>query len=409
MKGIGYLYASKDIEAPTVYRETLKTRASLLFEKTEEAILYHEADYLPKHPPDTDVILYYAALFEATGDEVYGRMADNLLTEAFGLVDEQSVRSWNPGLTKGLSGLLYLADMQERKGHYVLEPRKRELIEQYCYSWARRCVANDSNSFLNGSFGILFSFLNTMHQKGRQEQVEVLLEEIDSNAVQNLSRYWIRNGSGHHKHTIDFSLAGGQPAYLLILLQALEKGISIDRNYMAITRGISYMLQVKQDVDNESAQYSFFPESVNSVTHQRTYSNRLGWNGGDLTEALLLYHAADTLSNQKYLQVADIVGTSSLMRITEEETLCTDAGFYAGASGVAQMYKTLHRLRPLPAYEKGYYFWMEKTMDFLEHELESGLYRTREKDLMNGLVGIGLTLLSFIHEKELSWSRMCLL
>lgn len=408
MNGIGNMYASKDIEAPTAYKESLKGRAALLFEKAEEAILYNEG-IGNRQLPDTDVILFYSALYEATGSEEYGSMVDSMLTDAFALVNEQSVRKWNPGLAKGLSALLYLADMQKKRGRCIPTREKRELIESYCYAWARRSIANDCNGFLDGSFGILFSFLNTSQYSGKQKYVEGLLEEIDANAVQNLSRFWIRNNGGVNKHNIDFSLSGGQPAYLLILLQALEKGIRIDRNYLSITRGINYLLQVKQDVDNESSQYSFFPESVNSVTHQRTYSNRLAWNGGDLTEALLLYNAADTLSNNNYLQVADIVGTSSLMRITEEETLCTDSGFNYGASGVAQMYKTLHRLRPLPAYERGYLFWMEKTMDFLEHELESGVYHRREQDLLNGLVGVGLTLLSFINEKELNWSRICLL
>lgn len=402
------MYASKDIEAPTAYRESLKRRAKQLFEKTEEAILYNE-EIGERQLPDTDVMLFYSALYEATGDEEYGSMVDGLLAEAFSLVNEQSVHKWNPGLAKGLSALLFLADMQEKRGHSVPYSVKRDMIENYCFGWAKRSIANDCNGFLDGAFGILFSFINSSQYSGKQKYIEGLLEEVDANAVQNLSRFWIRNNAGVNRHNIDFSLASGQPAYLLVLLQALEKGIRIDRNYLSITRGINYLLQVKQDVDNENSQYSFFPESVNSLTHQRTYSNRLAWNGGDLTEALLLYHAADTLSNNNYLQVADIVGTSSLMRITEEETLCTDAGFYFGASGVAQMYKTLHRLRPLPAYERGYYFWMEKTMDFLEHELQTGVYHKREKDLLNGLVGVGLTLLSFISEKELNWSRICLL
>ncbi|BAV05894.1 lanthionine biosynthesis cyclase LanC [Filimonas lacunae] len=386
----------------------LKSRALHLFEKTDEAILFNGLTHT-RTLPDTDIILYYSALYEATVSEEYGSKVDALLADAFATVNEQTIRRMNPGLAKGLSTLLYLADMHEKRGRYVEYGGKRDLIEDYCFQYARHLVASDTNGFLNGSFGILFCFLNTSFYTRKQKHIELLLEDIDAAAVQNLHRFWIRNANGDNRHEIDFSLANGQHAYLLILLQALERGISIDRNYMSITKGINYLLQVKQDVDNESKKYSFFPESVNSVTHQRTYSNRLAWNGGDLNGALLLYNAADTLSNNIYLQVADIVGTSSLMRVKEEETLCTDGSFYYGAAGVAQLYKTLHKLRPLPAYENGYRLWMEKTMDFLEEELQHGTYQSKENDLLNGLVGVNLTLLSFINEKELSWSRICLL
>lgn len=409
MKGTGNPHYYQAIDAHEDYKEGLKERAARLVGRIDDLITF-SATTSGKQSFNVDLLLYYCTLYELSLSEEDAGKVNRLLADAFAMISEKSIHRFNPGISKGLSSLLYVTDLLRRNNDMATEfADKTNLVEAHCYEHARNLIGKDCNSFLSGSFGILFYFLNAERSASRQKYITMLLNDINERSEHNLSRFWIRNGHRDSNNEIDFSLAYGQYAYLMVMLRALEQGIDIDRNYVAITRGINYLLQVKQEIDDESNKYSFFPETVNSITHKKKYTNRLAWNSGDLNGALLLYQAADTLSNNSYLQVADIVGTSSLMRVREVETMCTGSGFYGGASGLAQLYKTLYRLRPLPVYDHGYTQWMERTMDHLENDLEKEVYKSREAEMLHGLIGVSLPLLSFIHDRELSWSGLYLM
>lgn len=53
--------------------------------------------------------------------------------------------------------------------------------------------------------------------------------------------------------------------------------------------------------------------------------------------------------------------------------------------------------------------WIEKTIEQVERDLTTDLYKGKETALLHGLPGIALTLLSFVHEKELQWGKVFLL
>jgi len=45
----------------------------------------------------------------------------------------------------------------------------------------------------------------------------------------------------------------------------------------------------------------------------------------------------------------------------------------------------------------------------LDKELESSFYSGRELDMLEGLIGVAFSLLSYVSEKELNWSKSLLL
>jgi lantibiotic biosynthesis protein len=389
--------------------DVLRNKAGDAFNKMDELIRapgWGDGIFLSG---EIGLILYYFTLYEAWGRESDREKGAALLEETFSKVRHLPVNAFGASLAKGLTGFLYIISYLNKKQLAGTE-RKKEIkaMNRYLFDEAQYLIQYDSNEYLHGSFGIVFYFISLLPDKSAQRYIYTLLDQIQRRAVQDESFFWIRNSLLSNTDEINFGLSHGQSAFLLVLLEALENGIDVDRNYMAVTKGINQILHARQEIDILAEKLSFFPEALNFHTKEVRYTNRLAWNYGDLNEVLLLYRAAETFDNKEYLKIADIVGATSLLRTTRETTLCTNSQFYRGASGLAQFYRVLHGLRPLTAYHNGYLTWIDKTLHFLEVDLDNGLYARKKAALPDGPVVVALTLLSFLHHKEMNWSR-CLL
>jgi hypothetical protein len=389
--------------------DALRVKAGDAFNKMDELIRapgWNDGIFLSG---EIGLILYYFTVYEARGRESDREKGAVLLEETFSKMSHLHVHAFGASLAKGLAGLLYIIGYLDRK-QLTGMGKKKEVKEmnRYLFDEAQHLIQYDSNEYLHGSFGILFYFISLLPDKSAESYLYTLLDQIQRRAVQDKSFFWIRNSLLSNTDEINFGLSHGQSAFLLVLLQALENGIDVDRNYIAVTKGINQILHARQEIDILAEKLSFFPEALNSRTKEMRYTNRLAWNYGDLNEALLLYRAAETFDNKDYLKIADIVGTTSLLRTTRETTLCTNSQFHRGASGLAQFYRVLYGLRPLTAYHNGYLTWIGKTLHFLEADLSQGLYAGETAALPDGPVVVALTLLSFLHHKEMDWSS-CLL
>jgi hypothetical protein len=383
-----------------IERERLRTRAKHLLGYCDELIRSHTRYPGQAAVWNTDLAMYYYTRYEGYKDKACLDECESLLVPVLEGLRYDASYVDRPG------GLLYLVNAI---GEWRLAGRFPDglaFLREACMEGAKDLILGDRNDFIHGSFGILFALLWAPDSRVRNEEAGALMDMIHAHAVQDASSFWIRSiYKGIGKEEIDFGFLKGQTAYLLILLHALEEGIDMERNYAAIIKGINQVLQARQELDMESNQYSVFPQTMDSRTGEKLFTNRLSWCYGDLNEAILLYRAADTLDDKNYRKIADIVGTSSIGRLSEEHTLCVDSGFCFGASGVAQLYKTLYSLRRADVYENAYITWIGKTLDLLETDLRRNRYKGLEADLLDGLIGVSLVLLSFLFPGELTWSK----
>jgi hypothetical protein len=98
-----------------------------------------------------------------------------------------------------------------------------------------------------------------------------------------------------------------------------------------------------------------------------------------------------------------------LLRRDQESTAIAYSCFSEGAAGLAQFYLSLYAYSRNEAYRKAYYAWMEYTLQVLHRDLSVGYYCNQECNLHNGLIGVDLTLLSYVTTARLNWSRYLLL
>jgi lantibiotic modifying enzyme len=358
------------------------------------------------------LLYYYYQIYKAEGNQDYRLKAEKMLENVFSNINSGYPRLVGTSFNAGGAGLGFVMNSLCREGlvSFNIEQEFAEL-DNYLFTNASYQIEDDFIDFLHGALGVLHYFT----QRPSSVIVNGYLDELVGKLCARVNKkdvgYWFSNYvlNLEDKDNINFGLSHGQSGFLLILLNAYERSNHKSLIEKIVTEGIRFIRKYKMDVDFSNDEYSAFPFIVKQQANEITAPNRLGWCYGDLNEVLLFYRAGKLFKNEEMLVLADVIGAQTLMRKTEKATLVYDSSFCHGASGVSQLYRQLYKESNLPIYKTGYEYWMEQTLLFLDKDLEKGTFNGKEHELLDGLTGVALSLLSYVSDQELVWSKSLLL
>jgi lantibiotic modifying enzyme len=255
----------------------------------------------------------------------------------------------------------------------------------------------------------------TLLGKTQSRLQETLLGGNGGKAIPTSTGIWFKNVQlpTDVEDEINLSLAHGQPSFLQILIQASKKKIKVKNIDTLIHTGLQLITSVQQPIDFEKEQYNYFPCTINGTTMQVTKAySRLAWCYGDLGILSTLYQAAALLpklwGSTQQLANYYAMGTSTIKRTSLIQTALTDTNFCHGTSGVARCYTYLYQLTGLVVYKEAGNYWLQKTLEQLPTDIEQGIYNGKETDMLDGLVGVNLSLLSYLTPRELQWPKILL-
>lgn len=356
---------------------------------------------------------YYYHLYKATETPSFKHKAESLVEQVLANINSAKPSLVGPTLGSGGAGLGYTLNFMQQEGFLELEVNDElDEMDAYLFSTAGSLIEEDNIDYLHGALGVVHYFAEKAARwPPAMRYLDDLVERICSRAVQEETGCWFRNNllKVNGRQIINFSLSHGLCGILLVLLRAGKISAHQDLIRKTVKEGIRFILKHKIDVDFSRNEYSFFPFMVGQHVSEISAPNRMAWCYGDLNEVLLLYRAGAFLQDSSLEKLADLIGMQSMMRRDEPSTLVTGAGFCHGAAGLAQFCKVLHSETGQAVYHDGYEFWMERTILLLEEELKKGSYAGKEHDCLEGPLGIAFTLLSYISDTELKWSRSLLL
>lgn len=388
-------------------------------QKVVERSLNKIADTLSRYPAPKGGLfsgalgqaLFYSQLYVVYEDERCFRKCVDILSAEFGKINAGESTLEGASMAEGLSGFAWLVDFLNRRGFLNLDiDSEFDLLEEYLFNSAMAEIGVDFVDYIYGAFGPLFYFV----QRGDAGKSLFYLEKLVDQVLQRVKAEgdgdWIRTAiiKTAQKGVMDIGLAHGQCGLLLILIKAGELLPHRKDLQQFVRAGVEGIVNLQGEVSYEQNKYNVFPFQY-AEGRVIPAPNRLAWCYGDLTVVLLLYRASRYLGWSRLKELADIIGTQTLLRRELSATLITDSHFCHGSSGVAQLYQALYRESRLEAYKHGYEHWIEQTVLMADEELAGEYYRGRETDLLEGLTGVGLTLLSFVSYTELDWDRIVLL
>ena len=380
--------------------------------------------------------LYYYCVYSLLDETDYAEKSIELLEEVMNREEQSSGGLNGYSLANGTAGLGYLLSLYAREGivELNLEEDFAAADEQLFQHALQQLKENGSPDFLHGATGAMHYFVTRCSEPQIRNYLEQLADAFSQLAIHTPKGCWFPSfiADKNEQQFINTSLSHGQSGFLLILLELIEKGIREKELRVLVEEGILFLLQLKEAPDPARGQYSYFPslvlaaatESAKERGHSaknetRSYTNRLAWCYGDLNIVLLLYKAAAILDKPLWKMMADEMGKEIVKRETEASTLVTDSHFCHGSAGLISYYTALYRYSGLPVYQSAANYWMEKTTIYLDKEIDQHYYGGKEADLgaigileadlLEGLPGIALALLSFQYQKETAWDRLLLL
>nr|WKN34023.1 lanthionine synthetase C family protein [Tunicatimonas sp. TK19036] len=366
------------------------------------------------------LFLFYLAKY--SGQKEFKEAGQTTLDGIFhNLKNKSSTLYQGTSTYAGLSGLAWVLDTLEKEAvgsaDYTLTLQK---LDRVIYETTLTQIKEHDLDFLHSSMGAMAYLMNRLpDDKEGKDKMERLATELWKNLCPYNSRSSYLNNQYIYKNfgtvsadNVNLGLAHGLCAILTIALLLYKQGIASALMREALEKGISFLLETYRPEHTTDLALSLFPSNLitslplTQEDNMNYYRRRLGWCYGDLNETLLLYQAGFILKRPDWVRIADKVGAFTLRKKRQTDTKIADGFLCHGSSGVSMFYQTLYQITQNRDYLTGSTFWMNKTVQFAQTSRE-GI--KQPYSFLDGSVGIGLALLTFLKPEYNTWKKLLLL
>ena len=211
----------------------------------------------------------------------------------------------------------------------------------------------------------------------------------------------------------NLSLSHGIASMLLFLMEVkstFDEAIPVDD---LIRGGVEFIID--QSGFSETSRYpAYLPESGNGPGTE----GRLAWCYGDLGVGLALWQAGALLHQPTWKEEALTTFLHASTLRSPEQTRIQDADFCHGALGVGAIFMRAYRLSQAPPLLDAAQHWLQEGLKMRQpnqglagfvHWSPADQAYIPQHDLLNGIAGIGLCLLSYLSEQNRGWEAALLI
>ncbi len=358
--------------------------------------------------------LYYYSLYEAFYDLDYGEKSVVLLEEVLQEMSTETPDVAGTTFASGGAGLGYVVSAMHHGG--LIEINLQEelaVLDKLLFTVAMEQITQrDAIDYLHGAMGVVHYFTQRLPDTTIEKYTLQILQALCNRAIEEPEGIWFQNYviDEREKEQINLSLSHGLSGLIILLVNAQQKLPRQGFLYHTIAECVAFILAHYIDISSEQKDGAFFPSTIDrNQRDSRFYTPRLSWCYGDLNAVLALYTAGNLLERPEWTSRADELGSATFMRKSLDDVAARDTHFSHGTSGVAQFYQRFYEMTHKKIYESARDHWIEQTLNLLPSEMQKKFYAGKECDLLEGLVGVNLSLVSYISDRKLAWSKALLL
>ncbi|OJJ19408.1 hypothetical protein BKI52_21605 [marine bacterium AO1-C] len=348
------------------------------------------------------------------GGEIIANCVDSI-NEGFG----------HPTFCNGIAGLGWTMDhLQQEEFVEIDNDAILADLDGYLYTNMKSDFAQRNYDFLHGAMGYGFYFLkrlkNTQESALKTRYQAYLLELVSF--LKEMSEE--KNGGIAWKSIViqetnqvgyNLSLSHGMSSIISFLNLLYVIDDFKDAVEPLLKGAVDYILSYRS---NEDQNLSLFPSWI-EPEKDVIYKSRLAWCYGDLGIGLTLWKVAKNLQDSSLAATALEIFTHASQRKEPAETSVTDAGVCHGAFGIAKMFDKIYQETQKPVFKETAEFWLQEALQMDIHaDGLAGYKKFYPKDtneqwkndlcLLEGITGIGLTLIDFLSDTPNNWDE-CLL
>lgn len=268
--------------------------------------------------------------------------------------------------------------------------------------------------YLHGGLGIGHYFLLA----GKKTSIASLVDKVYSVAIDDkktIGKKWKTN-SKHEEccEVFNLSLSHGMSSIVVMLSKIYLMGIECERCAELIEGALNYILAQKLPPGNYNSIFGNY--ALESM--EKPHSSRLAWCYGDLGIAMALWRASQVLNRKDWESEAKAILLHASKRRNLKENGVMDACFCHGTSGIAHVFNRMWRETGMPECRDAAAYWISQTLGMAKFKDGYAGFKTwkgvergyqGEYGLLEGIAGIGLSLLSYIADDSFTWDECLLL
>lgn len=357
---------------------------------------------------------YYARFYER--DDLYEKIGEKLEF----VFDQLEAQPYPATFSRGITGINWMLEHLNKND--ILEfdmPSTYESTDELLYQHMMAFINNDKYDYLHGALGIASYFANRDTPQTTEylnSFLEVFLtkfeENTESGSIYIKSKVY---SSGEYIDAINFSLSHGMTSIVYFLDKCLtnltlenEQTISEHLNKI-----ILFLNENQNDLEKTNSTYPSWLSEHGSI-----YNSRLSWCYGDLSMGYVLHNLKSRNFEGKYSEDALNILDRTRGRLNPVIEEVKDSAICHGASGLALIYSKVYDSTQKDKYKTTAEYWLNHVLNDNQHEegicgYQSNMGRkigwSSETGLLEGITGIGLSLLSQLDDNNKGWEELLML
>ncbi len=380
-----------------------------LLDNVSSAIISSKNENFGLNNGNSGKILFMLFFYEYTHRN---EILDYIIHSSYDVIEKMhNTKSLNASISTGLSGVLFVFEHLVEKGFLPQEKFRNTEIDLKMHNTMLHLCKTKNYDFLLGALGIaLYLF-----RKKNYNSVDVFLDIVRKD-FQKSDRNWysIVNNEYDNKPVINLGFAHGLSGMLAFISLAKIENAYFDK-YFEFSHKIVEFLLSKLNRKGRSQ----FP-SIIFYDGKRNYNySRLSWCYGDLCVGYAILLFSEAFDKPYYREVAlqILLKTTSRTDLYQENIL--DACLCHGTSGLAHIYNRIYQHTLEEKFKTSSIYWYKQTfkMSTSKNELAGFTFNLSDKEtefinsysFLNGISGVGLSMLSGISDIYPSWDRLLFL
>lgn len=267
-----------------------------------------------------------------------------------------------------------------------------------------------NSDFLYGAIGIAYYYLYNYVEKN-QAYLGQFFNELRSLLNKSSGMFEVYDFDSENTKTgeIHISIPHGILGILKLCIECYRKGICRDVSSFLIQKISDYLYSHR--VNSSSYTFTNVIHNANALG-----SSRLAWCYGDLGAGIILYQCGCCLEDSRIKMFGiEILEKCTLIR--NETAAIYDASICHGSSGAAYIFGKMFHYSKSQIFRNAQEYWINQTLNYASSSDGVGGYKSYNitsdsyddrTDILNGVSGIGLSLLSYLNN-DFSWDYAIML
>ncbi|AJW63515.1 Nisin biosynthesis protein NisC [Elizabethkingia miricola] len=366
------------------------------------------------------IIMFLFHYAHYSDDIIYSEVGKKYVYQLFDKINTGEIGAT---FCNGLAGTIWLLDYLVKNNFIEFDIDENVVqLDEYLAICMQKDIHNKNYDFLHGAIGYGMYFLerykNTNSNEYKQGYLRYICKLInfleESSIEYNNTIYWECDNKQEPEH-INLGLAHGIPSIISFLAKAYNTNIEKEIIKNLLEKSVRFILKYKtpENISN-------FPSkvSLNNIDYNNKEDiSRMAWCYGDLGITIALYHANQILHNDEIEREYIALLHKSAQRKSKPISMVEDTSVCHGSFGLTLIFKKFYNRTKIDSLKEASIYWLNDGLEkavytdgiagFKAHRGDDKY--EKETDILTGVSGIGLVLMSILTENNLDWDECLLL